>query len=297
MSICPRIHFYEINDQAWFPSYLRSKVQASLTLAWRLKLPLIQHASPASLVSSVLRHLLNTSKSQYTIVDFCAGAGGPTPTIEKLLNEQLASETKAKDGDYNAVDFILTDLHPHLDAWQEAVKKSDNLKYISKSIDAANAPSELIKKKAQGRKVIRLFNLAFHHFDDELATQILKNTIETADGFGIFELQNRTLPSLLTITTLFPLFLLLPPFYFYNSPGHLFFTYIIPIIPLVITLDGYVSALRTRTPEEILALVEKSGVDVKDWRFSSGKETHTWATGGTMNWMAGMRGERGERDA
>ncbi len=95
------------------------------------------------------------------------------------------------------------------------------------------------------------------------------------------------------MTGLFPIFLLLTPFYFYNSPGHLFFTYIIPIIPLVITLDGYVSALRTRTPEEILALVKKSGVRTDGWRFSSGKETHTWATGGTMSWMAGMREEGG----
>ncbi|KAI9699116.1 MAG: hypothetical protein M1836_003305 [Candelina mexicana] len=284
--LCRRIHFFEINDQTWFPAYLREKIQASLTLAWRIKLPFVQVASPASLAASVLRRLLNTSTSKYTVVDFCAGAGGPTPTIEKLLNEQL---TSPRDERNKSVEFILTDLHPHLDAWQEAVKKSDNLGYIAKSVDAANAPTDLIQEKARGRKVIRLFNLAFHHFDDELATQILKNTIETADGFGIFELQDRTFPGILGMTVLFPLFLLLPSFYFHNSPGHLFFTYIIPIIPLVITLDGYVSALRTRTPDEILALVRKSGVDTEGWRFSSGEETHTWAIDGAMSWMAGMK--------
>ncbi|KAI9790035.1 MAG: hypothetical protein M1835_001256, partial [Candelina submexicana] len=243
--LCRRIHFFEINDQTWFPAYLREKIQASLTLAWRIKLPFVQVASPASLAASVLRRILNTSTSKYTVVDFCAGAGGPTPTIEKLLNEQLTSRTGNGDGSNNTVEFILTDLHPHLEAWQEAVKKSDSLGYIAKSVDAANAPTDLIQEKARGRKVIRLFNLAFHHFDDELATQILKNTMETADGFGIFELQDRTPLGILGMTVLFPLFLLLPPFYFYNSASHLFFTYIIPIIPFVITLDGYVSALRT----------------------------------------------------
>ena len=78
--------------------------------------------------------------------------------------------------------FVLTDLHPHIKDWTEAVKKSPNLSFISKPVDAANAPKDLIKK--DGKKVFRLFNLAFHHFDDELGKDILRNTLETADGFG-----------------------------------------------------------------------------------------------------------------
>ncbi len=192
------------NQAPRFPAYLREKVQASLTLVWRIKLPLIQNTSPAYLVSCVLRRLLKTSTSKYTVVDFCAGAGGPTPTIEKLLNEQLASTTGEGAESNNAVDFILTDLHPHLDAWQEAVKKSDNLGFIAKSVDAANAPADLIRERARGRKAIRLFNLAFHHFDDELAIQILKNTLETANGFGY--VLSLILPPSLSLSPLLPLY-------------------------------------------------------------------------------------------
>jgi len=35
----------------------------------------------------------------------------------------------------------------------------------------------------KGKKVMRLFSLAFHHFDDDLAGKVLENTIETSDGF------------------------------------------------------------------------------------------------------------------
>ena len=88
------------------------------------------------------------------------------------------------DGNGGPVQFVLTDLHPHLDAWTAAAKKSDNLTFIAESVDAANAPRALLGRDEGAKKVFRLFNLAFHHFDDPLAVDILRNTLETADGFG-----------------------------------------------------------------------------------------------------------------
>ena len=81
--------------------------------------------------------------------------------------------------------FILTDLHPDVDSWKRAAAASPNLSYIPSSVDAAKAPADLIgRHKTEGKKVFRLFNLALHHFDDDLAKAILKNTVETSDGFG-----------------------------------------------------------------------------------------------------------------
>lgn len=131
-------------------------------------------------------------------MDFCAGAGGPTPFIEKDLNAQLSSRkdssTISKSNgstrrsarsavpDTGAVQFVLTDLHPHIPDWTEASKRSENLSFVSESVDAANAPSDLNGK--DGKKIFRLYNLAFHHFNDQLGSEILRNTLETADGFG-----------------------------------------------------------------------------------------------------------------
>ena len=84
--------------------------------------------------------------------------------------------------------------------------------------------------------------------------------------------------------------MLLTPFYFWRSPGHLFFTYVIPIIPLVLVFDGYVSSLRTRSAGEIIALMDKSKMD-DAWSFSSGTEVHTWPTG-HMTWFIGLKGSR-----
>lgn len=114
-------------------------------------------------------------------VDFASGAGGPTPYIEKQLNQQLAQEGKQE------VNFVLSDISPHLPAWTAASKKSSNLHYIRNSVDASAAPmkEKLLEEvtDTEGKGVMRLFSLAFHHFDDELAKKILKNTVDTSDGF------------------------------------------------------------------------------------------------------------------
>jgi hypothetical protein len=292
--ICPRIHFYEINDQSWFPQYLREKVQSCLTLAWTFRAPPLQKVSPAQLVAGTLYRTLNRHVTDYTYVDFCAGAGGPTPFIEKDLNAQLSTQVSGQAAlagvpstDNHGVQFVLTDIHPHIPDWTIASKKSANLSFVSEPVDATNAPTDLVGR--DGKKIFRLYNLAFHHFDDKLGSNILRNTLETADGFAIFELQERTVSSLLTVFAMGLLFFAITPFYFWRSPGHLFFTYIIPIIPFVLVFDGYVSSLRTRSPEEVQKLMKDCGADLDGWTVKHGAEQHTWPTG-YMTWLIGTKG-------
>lgn len=167
---------------------------------WTLRVVPIQQTSPAQLVARQLYKSLGDTTADYTYVDFCAGAGGPTPFIEKHLNSQLSSQDEQTSAVSNGASenlrnrssgavvhkgpakFVLTDLHPHIPDWTEAAKQSDNLTFVSDSVDAANAPVGLAGK--DGKKIFRLYNLAFHHFDDDLGSDILRNTIETADGFG-----------------------------------------------------------------------------------------------------------------
>lgn len=108
---------------------------------------------------------------------------------------------------------------------------------------------------------------------------------------SIFELQSRSLPSFILVSLLWPLALLvLAPLYFYNSPGHLFFTYLMPLVPFVWVFDGYISCLRTRTPEEIVELLQSvaSEKELERWRFRWGEETHTLVLG-QLGWFVGTR--------
>ena len=137
------------------------------------------------MVSTTIAKTLGAQTSEYTYVDFCAGAGGPTPFIEKYVNQEIVQNKHAAPS--SPVQFLLTDLYPHVEAWEKAVKKSDNLGFIGKPVDATNARKDLLQgfdPRVREKKQFRTFNLAFHHFDDDLAVKILENCLETSDGFG-----------------------------------------------------------------------------------------------------------------
>jgi len=97
--------------------------------------------------------------------------------------------------------------------------------------------------------------------------------------------------SLTTITAMGFLLFAITPIYFWRSPGHLFFTYIIPIIPFVIVFDGYISSLRTRTPEEVQKLMKECGAKCDEWTVKSGQEQHTFPTG-YLTWIIGLKGQK-----
>lgn len=80
----------------------------------------------------------------------------------------------------------------------------------------------------------------------------------------------------------------------------LFFTYVIPLIPLVMLFDGWVSAWRTRRPSQIKRLAalasltlsleggDKDGDCGSEWKWEHGRSTHTRPCG-RMLWITGKK--------
>ncbi|KAJ9151215.1 Haloacid dehalogenase protein [Pleurostoma richardsiae] len=334
--LVPRMHLFEIDDQPWFHPWFRGRVQAALTQAWCFKLPLLQSSSAAALASRILARELGSSVADYVVIDFCAGGGGPTPSIEAHLNSQIGavspssptttstttttSNGQQHNGAVNGngappepVRFVLTDLHPHVDDWAKAAAASPNISYEPLPVDASAAPPALIAryKKASStssppgsgpgahppskeKKLLRLFNLAFHHFPDPLARSILRDTVRTSDAFAVMELQGRDAASALT-TLVFGLGIMLTaPWYAWRwrSPMTLFWAWVLPVLPFVLVFDGFVSALRTRTADEVEALLRTCGAEgAEEWEVRSGSERHLWPCG-YVNWVIGVKKQR-----
>ncbi|EFX00518.1 hypothetical protein CMQ_7520 [Grosmannia clavigera kw1407] len=283
-----------------FHPWLRGRVQAALTRAWTTRVPVLQYASPAEVAAGVLRQEVLEAVSEdaaipsrpWIIIDFCAGGGGPTPSIERILN---SSSNKSKTT--SPTQFVLTDLHPHIDDWAAAAAQSPNVRYAAEPVDASAAePAAILAAAGLGPettaahpRVLRLFNLAFHHFDDPLARAILRNTVETSDGFGILELQDRSVSAFFTTLAFGLGILLTAPYYAWRwrSPMTLVFTYLLPILPFVLVFDGWMSMLRTRTPDEVAALLHSCGAtpaDVARWELHSGEIRHLWPCG-YLKWI------------
>lgn len=291
----PRLHLAEIEDQTWCPSWLREHSHRALSRMWQTSNS--KRGSPATQACQIILQVLGGTEeaSHYVFVDSCAGAGGPTPLLEKEMNRSMRSSGQ------ELVEFVMTDLYPDLEAWKAIASRSQQVSYIEKPIDATR-PMRLAKS---GYKECRIFNLCFHHFDDDAARKVLSSAIQSTDAFvyvtpepfgyladsksSIFEMTHRTLPSLLNTTIVIFSCLFTTIFDFYWSPSILLFTYLIPLVPLFYMVDGYVSCTRGRTEHEISELLEKQkDLDLSGWRFESGEQTALLPFG-RLYWYAGVK--------
>jgi hypothetical protein len=304
--ICPHLEAQPADqDTPRFPPWFRCKVQAALTQLWNSKIPYIQPVSPARMVSRLLEAHLGDRLSDHVIIDFCAGGGGPTPSIERYINKDIKQQQKQQKQGKGPVQFVLTDLHPHIENWTMAASRSPNVHFSPDPVDASDAPADLLSNhlnttapfSVQEKKRFRLFNLAFHHFDDALARRILANTIQTSDGFGIFELQDRSARSFLSCCLLGIGTLLAAPLFAWRwrSFGTLFWCWAVPVLPFVLVFDGWISGLRTRTPDEVEALLRTCGADEEElskWELRSGRDCHLPPVA-DLNWVICTKKTRG----
>lgn len=177
MVLFPRFHLIEIEDQPWCPAFLREYAHRSLHRFWCMV-----GEGGRTLVSQAADFLvayLPADPSTYTFVDCCAGAGGPTPLLEADLNQRLRQQHEGDREQPPPVQFLLADLYPDLEAWKGIVAKTDNIRYIERPTDA----TKTMRYVPPGKRECRIFNLCFHHFDDETAPRALRCAVEGADAF------------------------------------------------------------------------------------------------------------------
>ncbi|TKA83430.1 hypothetical protein B0A55_00328 [Friedmanniomyces simplex] len=298
-----RWQLFEFCDLDIVPEAIKHCCQNTLTAQWTQRLPFLQRQSPAELAADAVLSAINSlhgiDTEEWTVIDFCSGAGGPVPYIETLVNDSRQLEGK------KPIAFRLSDLHPNLDAWIKHAALSENLSFVPQPVDAGYPPITTPGDKdaalkagytSNGSKIFRLFCLSFHHFDDATARRVLESTLETSDAFAIIELQDRHIGSLFLMLLEFWLLLFTTVFWFWHDGLHLLLTYGVPVLPFVHGFDGFVSCLRTRTFEETVRLVEElqdggrfpdhdsesessSLARRRSWQFSHARALHTWPLG------------------
>jgi hypothetical protein len=159
------------------------------------------------------------------IVDLGSGAGGPMPLVANELRRFGFT-----------VRVTLTDRFPNAAAAP--------LHYWPDPVDARQIPEVL--------SGIRTMFAAFHHFDSADAHQILRNAFERRRPICVFEATSQRAA---VTAILIPLVVLaLTPKIRPLSWMQIFFTYLIPILPLLIFWDGLVSHLRTYSVAELREL-------------------------------------------
>jgi len=219
-----RFHLFELEDQPWFPAVIRDLATDYLQfIQTRFRLD----RAMAPLVARVLEQ-----SGTRRIIDLCSGGSGPLLLIVSDLADQ-GIEAKA----------TLTDLFPNIPAFAEiAAASRGRIDFERQPVDARDVPPRL-----DGLRTI--FN-GFHHLKPADARAILHAAASARQPIAIFEISERsprTLPVLLTPLAVWIATPFMRPF----TWRRLFWTYLVPLVPLTCLWDGIVSQLRAYTVREL----------------------------------------------
>jgi hypothetical protein len=222
-----RWHPPELEDQPWLPAVFRDYLTDGLNLSIAATKV---YEPTAPLIARVL-----AQTGHRRVVDLCAGGGGPWHTLAPLLRAEVPE-----------VEITLTDRFPN----QIAAKRLEaaGVRYRSAAVDAAAVPDDL--------PGLRTLFTSFHHFRPEGARAVLQDAVDAGAPVAIFEFTERRLGRLLPAPLLLPLIVwLTTPMIRPVTAGRLFWTYLVPVVPLMTTWDGIASDLRTYSPEELGVLI------------------------------------------
>ncbi|WP_299825235.1 class I SAM-dependent methyltransferase [uncultured Pontibacter sp.] len=237
-----RLQLFELEDQRWFPHVVRQGMLDYLRFMIT-KLETYEAALP------LLEELLVKTK-QHHIIDLCAGAGGGIAGIREGLSKRMAA----------TITVTLTDLYPNLDAYEYLQNESKGaIDFIPEPVNALNVPENL--------HGVRSIFSSFHHFPPQIAQSILQDAVNKRAAIGIFEGAKKSWTEMLLLWLTFPFAIIfVTPFIRPFKFSRLFFTYVIPLIPLGILWDGTVSLLRIYPPGKLQKMANKVSGTSYTWK-------------------------------
>ena len=236
-----RIHLFEFEDFPWFPGFLRDLMTRYINAMHRL---LGSAPELANLVSKALEHA-----QEKKVIDLCSGGGGPMPEVADALR---------KEAGLSELQLSLSDLYPNRQfAAEIAAKGEPKTTYLTKPVDATHLETD--------QKGVRTMICSLHHMKPAVAQAILADAQKANQPIVVFEISDNSYPKWiwwLTIPINLISVLLITPLVRPMTWQQLVFTYLIPILPILIAWDGAVSNARTYTLEDLdILLADLKGSD------------------------------------
>jgi hypothetical protein len=166
------------------------------------------------------------------------------------------------------VNVLLTDKYPNVVAFSHASHAFQKMiEFRSDPVDAKHIPTEL-------RGFRTLFS-SFHHFQPSEAHAILQDAVDNQQGIGIFEIPRRSLLTILLVFLVPIAAFAVVPFIRPFRLSRLIWTYLIPISPVVLFLDGIVSCLRAYSLTELSEFTRELSASGYTWEIGEERRRFT----------------------
>jgi hypothetical protein len=235
-----RQRWFEIHDSRWFPPYLRDLVTEALEAVWNRN-------GTYRPIAGRLREAIRRSGAD-GIVDLCSGGGGPWLG---LYDDVAAGQP---------LQVRLTDRNPS--ARLITRSQRDGLQPEPQPIDAMRVPAQL--------RGFRTIFSSFHHFDPATARAIVSRAFDQREGIAVFEAACRDAKTMALLVGV--------PVLAWRAAvsarpvrwGRLIWTCLVPVIPLVLWIDGLLSCLRSYSVDDLRELT--AGLDSQDYEWQIGED-------------------------
>lgn len=250
-----RVEIPELEDLAWLPQWYRDLMTGCLERLFVLS------RCYAGTVPLLLRLLKSSKKVQ--LVDFGTGASGPVLSLLPILKNRIPD-----------LNVVLTDLYPNLEV-ANSINKDETVnavKYLLEPIDMVKPPP--------GLDGARVMFTSFHHLSREQAKELLKHAAKSGEPVGIFEITGRTILHLMAALFIPLVICLITPFMSDRNFTRMFFTYLIPIVPLGCFIDGVISNFKTFSQAELRDICESADRN-PNYYFEVGTFPIFWRVKGT----------------
>lgn len=233
-----RMHLVEISDEAWCPRAIRHAVTDYCRFVTEL-------SGAYNPVAPILADALRRTGAQ-RILDLGSGAAGPWLGLQPRLRELGAD-----------VPVCLSDAFPNIDSFERARRRSpQGISFHPEPVDATHVPGEL--------RGFRTMFSAFHHLRPAQARDVLVDAMAKGEGIGVFECGSRNVLALLYAALSTPFRVLLTsPFIRPFRWSRLFWTYLVPVLPVILMFDIVVSNLRIYSVAELRELT--AGLERYHW--------------------------------
>lgn len=257
-----RIHLFEFEDFAWFPSGLRKLMTRYIIAIHKV---MGTSETVAEIIAKALRH-----SKENKIVDLCSGSGGPMLEVKEILE---------KKHDFQGLHLTMSDLYPDMEMAEKLNTNGDeSTHYATVPVNAME-----VKKNLVG---LRTMLCSLHHMKPEIAKGILKSAKDDHQPICIFEISDNAVPlpiAWIAIPIGFLMTLFITPLVRPMTWQQIVLTYFIPVLPILIGWDGGVSNMRTYTLQDMDELLEGLHADNYKWEKGSIK-----GKGGNQLYLLGL---------
>ena len=223
----------ELHDYPWFPATWRKGMTDFLAFFATF---LMQYDPAFPMILKIIQQ-----SGLKRVRDFCSGGASYLLKLDRYLNVE---------NDLH-VNLIMTDKYPDIKTFKRLAERSGGtLSYSAEPADALAPPPE--------KQEFRVMFSAMHHFSLPELELMIEQAVADDCGVGFFDYaMHNHFRTLLLLPGVVPLVWILTPFMLPFSWKRLLWTYILPAIPVMLLIDGFISRWNGYKPEDFKLIMEK----------------------------------------